>query len=98
MLRTKQLISALVMSVFEVTAGLHGSEKQVTSGPAGRILTNVGVWSPDGQWIVYDTRSDPAGEIFDGTRIEKVHLHTGEVKVLYTAPPGAHCGVATYSP
>jgi len=74
------------------------TEKQITRGPGGRILTNTGVWSPDGLWIVYDTRPDPAGEVFEGQRIEMVHVRTGEVKVLYQARNGAHCGVATFHP
>ncbi len=74
------------------------TERQVTSGPGGRILTNVGVWSPDGEWIVYDTRSDAAGDKFDGNRIEKVSVKTGEVKLLYESRHGANCGVATYNP
>ena len=74
------------------------SERQATSGPGGRILTNIGVWSPDGEWIAYDTRSDPAGERFDGARIEAVHVRTGEVRLLYEARNGAFCGVATFHP
>jgi hypothetical protein len=73
-------------------------ERQLTSARHGHLLTNTGVWSPDGQWIVYDIRSDPAGAVFDGTRIEKVNVQTGEVVVLYESCDGAHCGVATYSP
>lgn len=73
-------------------------ETQLTSGPGGRILTNVGVWSPDSEWIVYDVRSDPAGSVFDGTRIERVNVHTREVQVLYESRNGACCGVATYHP
>ena len=75
-----------------------GIERQTTHGPGGRILTNAGVWSPDSQWIVYDTRSDPAGDTFDGPRIEMVHVETGEVRVLYEAGNGAYCGVATFHP
>ena len=75
-----------------------GLETQVTSGSGGRILTNFAVWSPDSQWIVYDTRSDSMGAIFDGQRIEMVHVETGEVRILYRAVNGAHCGVATFSP
>jgi Protein of unknown function (DUF3748)/WD40-like Beta Propeller Repeat len=71
---------------------------QVTRGPGGRILTNTGVWSPDSQWIVYDTRSDAAGEKFDGCRIEMVNVRSGEVRVLYESREGAHCGVATFHP
>jgi hypothetical protein len=56
------------------------------------------VWSPDGRRIVYDTRSGPAGNQFDGTRIETVDVETGEVRVLYESRRGAHCGVATFHP
>jgi len=73
-------------------------ERQVTRAPHGHILTNTGVWSPDGEWIVYDVRSDAAGEVFDGTRIEMVHVRTGEVRVLYESRNGAHCAVATFHP
>ncbi|MDB6030296.1 MAG: biopolymer transporter Tol [Verrucomicrobiales bacterium] len=73
-------------------------EKQVTSGPGGRILTNTGVWSLDSEWIVYDTRSDADGTGFDGTRIEKVNVRTGQVKVLYESKNRACCGIATHHP
>ncbi len=73
-------------------------ERQLTDRPAGHILTNINVWSPDGRWIVYDTRSDPAGEKFDGDTIEVVNVETREVREIYRARNGAHCGVATFSP
>ena len=73
-------------------------ETQITRNRGGHILTNAGVWSPDSRWIVYDVRSDPAGEVFDGTRIEMVNVESGEVKVLYRSQRGAHCGVPTFSP
>ena len=73
-------------------------ERQITYAPHGHVLTNANVWSHDGQWIVYDVRSDPAGSQFDGTRIERVHVETGEVEVLYESQHGACCGVATFSP
>ena len=73
-------------------------EIQLTRSPHGHILTNSGVWSADAQWIVYDTRSDPAGALFDGSTIERVNVVTGEVQVLYRSTIGAHCGVATFSP
>jgi len=72
------------------------SENGVRSG--GRILTNIGVWSPDSEWIAYDTRSDPAGETFDGETIEMVHVRTGEVREIFRATRGAHCGVVTFHP
>src|SRR5215207_9853141 len=73
-------------------------ERQVTFAPHGHILTNSGVWSRDGRRIVYDIRSDPAGNVFDGDRIESVDVETGAVRVLYESQNGAKCGVATYSP
>lgn len=73
-------------------------ERQLTYGPGGRILTNCNVWSPCGEWVVFDTRSDAAGSTFDGTRIQAVHLHTGEVRTLYESQNGACCGVATWHP
>ena len=74
------------------------AERQLTRAHHGHILTNSGVWSPCGEWIVYDTRSDPAGSVFDGTRIERVHTLTGEVELLYESRNGACCGVASYCP
>lgn len=74
------------------------TEIQLTDRPGGHILTNTGVWSPHGEWIVYDTRSDPAGTNFDGETIEVVNLHTLEVRQIYGSKNGAHCGVATFSP
>jgi len=72
--------------------------QQITQGPGGRILCNTGVWSPDSQWIVYDTRSDSAGAVFDGNTIQMVNVLTGEVKVLYRTENAAHCGVVTFHP
>ncbi len=77
---------------------IRAVEHQVTHRPRGHILTNVGAWSPDGKWIVYDTRSDPAGSLFDGSTIEMVNVHTGHVKVLFHARHGVHCGVVTFNP
>lgn len=80
------------------SAELQPAERQVTHAHHGHILTNVNVWSPDGHWLVYDVRSDPAGSVFDGRRIERVNVDTGQVQVLYESPIGAYCGVATYDP
>jgi hypothetical protein len=62
------------------------------------VLTNVGVWSPDSKWIVYDVRSDAEGAMFGGDRIEAVQVKTGGVRVLYRAKNGARCGVVTHHP
>ena len=73
-------------------------ETIVTRGPGGRILANANVWSADGQWIVFDTRSDPSGSVFDGTKIDAVHVESGEVRTLYESRNGANCGVVTCHP
>lgn len=74
------------------------AERQLTHAPHGHVLTNAGVWSPCGEWVVYDVRSDAHGSVFDGTRIERVNVRTGEVQLLYESKNGACCGVATCSP
>lgn len=96
-------LSLLNMSTFPhcslgATRPKTSVEIQVTKRPVGHILTNTNVWSSDSQWIVYDTRSDPAGEQFDGTTIEIVHIATGEVRTIYHSRNGACCGVATFHP
>lgn len=71
-------------------------ETQVTSADQGHILTNTGVWSPDSQWLIYDLRV--RGDLFSGTRIERVNVENGNVEVLYESSNGACCGVVTCSP
>jgi Tol biopolymer transport system component len=73
-------------------------EEQITDQACGHIVTNVNVWSRDSQWIVFDTRSDPYGDKFDGRTIEVVNVKTKEVRQVYQSQHGAHCGVATFSP
>ena len=74
------------------------AEMQVTFAAHGHILANFGVWSPDSRWIVYDVRSDVAGDVFDGVRIERVNIETGVVQVLYESANRSNCGVVTTSP
>lgn len=62
------------------------------------VLTNAHVWSPDGERLVYDCRSDPAGSVFDSGEIRAVDVRTGRVETLYRARNGAHCGVAMWHP
>jgi len=88
----------LPASEFRAARSKFRVERQITHGPGGRILTNTGVWSPDGEWIVYDTRSDAPGEDFNGPTIEMVNFRTSEVRQLYRARNGAHCGVVTFHP
>jgi hypothetical protein len=88
----------IVVATIAASLRLTAAERQLTHAPHGHILTNTGVWSPDGRWIVYDVRSDPAGTVFDGQQIEAVNVATGEVKTLYESQQGACCGVVTFDP
>ena len=70
-------------------------EKQLTADARGHQLTNINVWTPDSQWLVYDVR--PHGGSFTGSTIERVNIESGETEVLYQAKDGAHVGVVTVS-
>lgn len=77
-------------------------EKQITHDLSyNHDLDNNDNFSPDGQWLVYDTRTDDGG-IPESPRIEKVNVKTGEIKVLFKVEnngiwgPGA--GAVSYSP
>jgi hypothetical protein len=93
-------LSGARIMMLGVVAGMSAGaaetvERQLTFAPQGHVLTNANVWSPDGEWIVYDTRH---GDQFNGQWIEQVNVRTGSVQRLYEAKNGAYCGVATYDP
>src|SRR5262249_20702253 len=96
------LLAACLLPSFAAPAShaptLMPREQQLTFSPTGHILTNTGVCAPHGCGIVYDVRSDAAGDRFDGDSIEAVDVRTRGVRVLYRSERGAKCGVATYSP
>jgi hypothetical protein len=77
-------------------ASMNAAERQVTHDARGHVLTNVNVWSPDGQWLVYDTRV--RDDQFTGTTIERVHVDSGKVELLYEAKDHAKVGVVTAHP
>ena len=58
-------------------------EQLLTSGKYGHTLNATQVFSPDDQWVVYDTRNDDT-HIGRTEGIEMVHVTTGEVVRLYT--------------
>ena len=73
-------------------------EIQITSGEENHILTNINCWSADGRFILFDTRSDLSGSIFDCTKIHRVEVSTGKIELLYESKNGAYCGVVTAHP
>ncbi|MEO6283755.1 MAG: DUF3748 domain-containing protein [Dyadobacter sp.] len=77
-------------------------EKQITNDLTyHHDLDNNDNFSPDGKWLVYDTRTDDGG-IAASARIERVNIETGEKQVLFEIKnnqawgPGA--GAVSYSP
>lgn len=76
-------------------------EVQLTKGLYGHMLNGNQVFSPDDEWIVYDTRNDQT-HISRTCCIEKVNTRTGEVVKLYSAPHqslhGPGVGAASWHP
>ncbi|CAG5070197.1 hypothetical protein DYBT9623_02937 [Dyadobacter sp. CECT 9623] len=77
-------------------------EKQLTHDLSyHHDLDNNDNFSPDGKWLVYDTRTDEGG-IPESARIEKVSIETGEIKTVYEIQNngnwGPGVGAVSYSP
>lgn len=92
----------LFFAMYSCDDSTYLPEKQLTNDLSyHHDLDNNDNFSPDNQWLVYDTRTDDGG-IAASAKIEKVNVNTGEKKVLYALPqnqewgPGA--GAVSYSP
>ncbi|MFN8346846.1 MAG: DUF3748 domain-containing protein [Spirosomataceae bacterium] len=90
------------LAMYSCNDSAYVPEKQLTHDLSyNHDLDNNDNFSPDNQWLVYDTRTDEGG-IAASAKIEKVNVETGEKKVLYALPnnagwgPGA--GAVSYSP
>ncbi|MDR6803264.1 WD40 repeat protein [Dyadobacter sp. BE34] len=78
------------------------AEKQITHDLTyHHDLDNNDNFSPNGEWLVYDTRTDDGG-IAESARIERVNIETGEKQVLFdikdNASWGPGAGAVSYSP
>ncbi|MBA7651150.1 Tol-Pal system protein TolB [subsurface metagenome] len=79
---------------------------QLTFDPRNHYLDNNDNFSPDDQWLVYDTRKavpdPPVSEIGANSNIEKVNVNSGEIVVLYETENqtehGPGVGAASYHP
>lgn len=76
-------------------------EHQLTSDRKGHFLHNTQVFSPDDQWIVYDTRNDET-RIGQNCCIEMVNVKTGKTRLLYKTRHqtiyGPGVAAATFNP
>ncbi|MCP1382780.1 DUF3748 domain-containing protein [Runella salmonicolor] len=98
----KVSILLLSLAMYSCNDSTYLAEKQLTHDLSyNHDLDNNDNFSPDNQWLVYDTRTEEGG-IAASAKIEKVNVETGEKKVLYALPnnaewgPGA--GAVSYSP
>lgn len=94
------IIVSIFMNSYQTGSGFE--EKQLTHDlNYHHDLDNNDNFSPDGEWLAYDTRTDDGG-IAASSKIEKVNVNTGEKKVLFEIKnnqiwgPGA--GAVSYSP
>lgn len=58
-------------------------ERQLTASPCNHDLDNNDNFSPDGRYLVYDTRETIGPGIDNGQSIEMVEVETGKETVLY---------------
>lgn len=76
-------------------------EEQLTTDNYGHMLNSIQVFSPDDEWVVYDTRNDQT-HISRTCCLEMVNIHTGESVKLYKAPGqsihGPGVGAAAWHP
>ncbi|WP_259016403.1 DUF3748 domain-containing protein [Emticicia fluvialis] len=99
----KYLLLTFIVSILSACTTMeYLEEKQITNDLAyHHDLDNNDNFSPDNEWLVYDTRTDEGGIAASG-RIEKVNISTGEKNIVYQLPnnqawgPGA--GAVSYSP
>lgn len=74
---------------------------QLTTGSYGHMLNSHQVFSPDDNWVVYDTRNDQT-HISRTCCVEMANVHTGEIVKLYEAPNqtihGPGVGAAAWNP
>jgi hypothetical protein len=104
----KLIVAVVLIQSFSVgltlSAGLPQSvpvERQLTYEPKGHTLNNTQVFSPDDQWIVYDTRNLDT-QLGQTCCVEMVNTKTGETRLLYQTSNqseyGPGVGVATFCP
>lgn len=102
----KKLASIFLWSMFCFSCNVRPTnplmdEIQLTFGTYGHTLNAAQVFSPDGEWIVYDTRNNDA-HISRTEGIEKVSVSGGEIVRLYTTKNqseyGPGVGAAAWNP
>ncbi|MBC8344661.1 MAG: DUF3748 domain-containing protein [Candidatus Marinimicrobia bacterium] len=102
MSKFKLILITILISLWGCTTkNVWLKENQLTFGSYNHSLDNNDNFSPDGQWLVYDTRKEDGG-IRMGQTIERVHISSGKIDTVYTAPNmseyGPGLGAVSYNP
>ncbi|ARN57092.1 translocation protein TolB [Sedimentisphaera salicampi] len=108
----KSVLTVLLITAASLSAGKldRGSRnnlpetanlKQLTTKTQNHYISPYGGFSPDGKWIVYDTRAD--GPLMGSNPyIEKVNTQNRKIKRVYEVPGqneyGPGCGTPAYHP
>lgn len=83
------------------TPNPNAQEKQLTQGLQGHFLNHRQAFSPDGEWLAFDGRTDDP-KMGENDLIGMVHIQTGEVKELYRVPNqqayGPGSGAVSFNP
>lgn len=92
----------ILTTLYLMTALLaFSAERQLTTDAAGHLIHNSQVFSPDGNWIVFDSRNDET-RLIHSTSIGMVNTTSGEIRTIYQVdhhtPSGPGVGAATFSP
>lgn len=101
----KRILWAMgIAAILSTTSGM-ADERQLTFSPKGHHLDNNDNFSPDGKFLVYDTRETVGPGIQHGQTIEKVNIATGAETLLYKPKtivmgdrPAPGIGAASFSP
>lgn len=95
-------ITLILLFLFQGCSNPYPIEPtQITFGNYNHSLDNNDNFSPDGQWLVYDTRMENGG-IRMGRTIERVNINNHTIDTIYTAPNfsgyGPGIGAVSYHP
>jgi hypothetical protein len=90
-----------IIILLTTSCTMKTNNSEITTSASGHTLHHNGVFSPDGEWIVYDGRNDDT-KIGETSTIGMVNVHTGEEKILYKTSNqtlfGPGVGAVTFSP
>ncbi len=100
------MTALLLLTTFSINScksnkEMYYTELQLTFDQSGHTIHNTQVFSPDDQWIVFDSRNDE-NKIGSTNSVGMVNLRTRKIKLLYQTQNqteyGPGVGAVTFSP